>query len=247
MKREKLPKLRAGGNLGNASKKFSVFIRSCFTRCHFKIWNISFIAICHFHIWPEQLIFCADAAHKTNSVPVASNQAHNWTTRLIGVSTIFTVSINLIVVGQTVYCPNLGIKICKRLTYKERSRLLLPQYRHFYPCNICSHCWGVHVDRVVDVTDVGSKHPPDKKSDPVKRTIFFVYFENLYTGNKLLQKCLQSDYYERWKAEWKSIYQIPLILSAFLNVQYASFITQQPYFRVPIQEPPGCGSTNNWM
>ena len=167
--------------------------------------------------------------------------------RLIGINTIFTVSINLIVVSQTVYCPNLGIKICKRLTYKERSRLLLPQYRHFYPCNICSHCWGVHVDRVVDVTDVGSKHPPDKKSDPVKRTIFFVYFENLYTGNKLLQKCLQSDYYERWKAEWKSIYQIPLILSAFLNVQYASFITQQPYFRVPIQEPPGCGSSNNWM
>ena len=108
MKREKLPKLRAGGNLGNASKKFSVFIRSCFTRCHFKIWNISFIAICHFHIWPEQLIFCADAAHKTNSVPVASNQAHNWTTRLIGVSTIFTGSINLIIVGQTIYCPNLG-------------------------------------------------------------------------------------------------------------------------------------------
>ena len=104
----KVAQMRAGGNLGNASKKFSVFIRSCFTRCHFKIWNISFIAICHFHIWPEQLIFCADAAHKTNSVPVASNQAHNWTTRLIWVSTIFTVSINLIIVGQTVYCPNLG-------------------------------------------------------------------------------------------------------------------------------------------
>ena len=79
-----------------------VFRRSYFTRCHFRIWNISFIAIRHFHIWPEQLIFCADAAHKTNSVPVASNQAHNWTTRLIGVSTIFTVSIKLIVVGQTV-------------------------------------------------------------------------------------------------------------------------------------------------
>ena len=159
----KVAQMRAGGNLGNASKKFSVFIRSCFTRCHFKIWNISFIAICHFHIWPEQLIFCADAAHKTNSVPVASNQAHNWTTRLIWVSTIFTVSINLIVVGQTVYCPNLGIKICKRLTYEERSRLSFPRYHHFDVCKACSHRRGVHVDRVVDVADVGSKHPPDKK------------------------------------------------------------------------------------
>ena len=161
------------------AKKFLlklVFRGSCFTRCHFKIWNISFIAICHFHIWPEQLIFCADAAHKTNSVPVASNQAHNWTTRLIGVSTIFTVSINLIVVGQTIYCPNLGIKICKRLTYEERSRLLFPRFHHFDRCKACSHRRGVHVDRVVDVADVGSKHPPDKKSGAMrKKALFFVY------------------------------------------------------------------------
>ena len=132
MKREKLPKLRAGGNLGNASKKFSVFIRSCFTRCHFKIWNISFIAICHFHIWPEQLIFCADAAHKTNSVPVASNQAHNWTTRLIGVSTIFTVSINLIIVGQTIYCPNLGIKIFQAVDIWRKIKVIISTISSFW-------------------------------------------------------------------------------------------------------------------
>ena len=181
---EKLPKLRAGGNLGNASKKFLLelfFRRSGFTRCYFKIWNISFIAIRHFHIWPEQLIFCADAAHKTNSVPVASNQAHNWTTRLIGVSTIFTVSIKLIVVGQTVYCPTLGTKICKRLTYEERSRWLYLQYHHFDSCKVCSHRRGVHVDGVVDVADVGSKHPPDKKSDPVKK-LSSLYILRIYTA-----------------------------------------------------------------
>ena len=41
--------------------------------------------------------------------------------------------------------------------------LLFPRYHHFDRCKVCSHRRGVHVDRVVDVADVGSKHPPGKK------------------------------------------------------------------------------------
>ena len=64
---------------------------------------------------------------------------------------------------------------------KDQDYYIFPRYHHFDRCKVCSHRRGVHVDGVVDVADVGSKHPPDKKSDPVKKHSS-LYILRIYTA-----------------------------------------------------------------